>query len=387
MNNRTAMKNNHTSSTTSTDERICRIALTLCPGIGLTTAKRLIEAAGSAVQVFARRNELAQLLPDLNASASIRNALDTPGVFQRAEQEMDFATRNGIDCLTPDDVRFPHRLNTCNDAPLYLFFKGQADLNSLRVVSLVGTRHATEYGKQFCSNFVHRLSDLCPDLLVVSGLAYGIDVAAHRAALEHHVPTVAVLAHGLDRIYPYVHRKTAADMLHEGGLLTEFLTGTEPERYNFISRNRIVAGMADAVVVVESGIKGGSLITAALANDYNRECFAVPGRVSDEQSAGCNRLIRDNKAALVQDAEDFVQAMGWSTVAAGQKPVQRQLFQELTAEETLVTQLLARHGDLSINTLTVESSIPVARLSALLFEMEMKGLVKALAGNVYHLLG
>ena len=185
MNNRTAMKNNHTSSTTSTDERICRIALTLCPGIGLTTAKRLIEAAGSAVQVFARRNELAQLLPDLNASASIRNALDTPGVFQRAEQEMDFATRNGIDCLTPDDVRFPHRLNTCNDAPLYLFFKGQADLNSLRVVSLVGTRHATEYGKQFCSNFVHRLSDLCPDLLVVSGLAYGIDVAAHRAALEH----------------------------------------------------------------------------------------------------------------------------------------------------------------------------------------------------------
>lgn len=370
---------------TYTDERICRIALTLCPGIGLTTARRLIEAAGNATQVFARRNELTRLLPDMHEA--VQKALDTPGIFERAEQEMAFAEKNGIDCLTSDDRRYPTRLLSCEDAPLYLFYKGQANLNSLRIVSLVGTRHATEYGKQFCHDFVRDLSSLCPDLLVVSGLAYGIDVAAHRAALAHHVPTVAVLAHGLDRIYPYVHRKTAADMLHEGGLLTEFLTGTEPERYNFISRNRIVAGMSDAVVVVESGTKGGSLITADLANGYNRECFAVPGRTSDEQSAGCNRLIRDNKAALVQNAEEFVQAMGWSVVSAGQKPVQRQLFQELTEEESLITQLLARHGDLSINTLTVESNIPIQRLSALLFEMEMKGLIKALAGNLYHLLG
>lgn len=371
---------------THTDERICRIALTLCPGIGLLTAQRLIQAAGNAAQVFARRHELSQLLPNLQAS--VLQALNTPGIFERAEQEMTFAEKNGIDCLTPQDDRYPTRLLQCDDAPLYLFFKGKARLNSLRVVSLVGTRHATDYGKQFCHDFVRDLSALCPDLLVVSGLAYGIDIAAHRAALAHQVPTVAVLAHGLDRIYPYVHRKTAADMLQEGGLLTEFLTGTEPERYNFISRNRIVAGMTDAVIVVESGLKGGSLITADLANGYHRDCFAVPGRVNDAQSGGCNRLIRDNKAALVQNAEDFVQAMGWSvSPAAGQPPIQRNLFQELTEEEALVSRLLASHGDLHINTLTAESHIPVPRLSALLFEMEMKGIIKAQAGNMYHLLG
>lgn len=367
------------------DERLCCIALTLCEGIGTLTAQRLVKVAGSAADVFARRNELNQLCPDIQPN--VLKALDTPGTFDRAERELAFAEKHGIDCLTPNDVHYPARLRQCEDAPLFLFSKGNADLNSLRVVSIVGTRHATEYGRQFCNEFIRDIAAVCPDLLVVSGLAYGIDIAAHRAALAEQLPTVAVLAHGLDRIYPSAHRKTATEMLARGGLLTEFLTGTEPERYNFISRNRIVAGMADAVIVVESGAKGGSLITADLGNGYNRECFAVPGRVNDEQSEGCNSLIRDNKAALIENAEDFVNAMGWNTTAAKPAPIQRTLFQELTEEENRIVQLLAQHGDLQINALTVESNLPISQLSGVLFELEMKGIIKAQAGNVYHLLG
>lgn len=367
------------------DERLCSIALTLCDGIGTQTAQKLVRTAGSAAQVFARRNELTQLSADIQPG--ILKALDTPNIFDRAKRELDFADKHGIDCLTTNDERYPARLRQCEDAPLFLFFKGKADLNGLRVVSIVGTRRATDYGRQFCNNFVRDLSAFCPDLLVVSGLAYGIDIAAHRAALAAQVPTVAVLAHGLDRIYPPTHRKTATDMLAQGGLLTEFLTGTEPERYNFVSRNRIVAGMADAIVVVESGGKGGSLITADLGNGYNRECFAVPGRVDDEQSKGCNDLIRDNKAMLVQNAEDFVKAMGWNTATTKPAAIQRSLFQELTEEEERIVQLLGQYGDLQINALTVESNIPISRLSGVLFELEMKGIIKAQAGNVYHLLG
>ena len=253
---------------------------------------------------------------------------------------------------------------------------------------MVGTRRATDYGKQFCAGFLRDLAALCPDVLVVSGLAYGIDIHAHRAALANNLPTVAVLAHGLDRIYPHLHRKTAIDMLAQGGLLTEFLSETNPDRHNFVSRNRIVAGMSDATIVVESAAKGGSLITAELAEGYHRDCFAVPGRVTDESSIGCNRLIRDNKAALIQDAEEFVQVMGWG--AAGQparrEGIQRNLFPELTEEEELVVRILMRQGDLHINALVVEADIPVNRMSALLFELEMKGVVKAMVGGVYHLL-
>ena len=369
-----------------TDERICSIALTLCTGIGALTAHRLVQAIGSAADVFARRKELIQLCPDIQPAAL--KALDTPGIFARAEQELAFADKHGIACLTLCDERYPTRLRECEDAPLFLFYSGTGNLNSLRVVSMVGTRRATDYGRQWCEDFVRDLSARCPDLLVVSGLAYGIDIASHRAALAHGVPTVAVLAHGLDRIYPALHRKTATDMLAQGGLLTEFLTGTEPERYNFLSRNRIVAGMADAIIVVESGRKGGSLITATLAEGYHRDCFAVPGRATDEHSAGCNRLIRDNKAALVQNAEDFVQAMNWSTAQMTSTPVQRNLFQELTDEESRIVQLLGRQGDQDVNnTLVVASGIPFSRLSALLFEMELKGIIKAQTGNVYHLLG
>lgn len=368
------------------DEQICSIALTLCPGIGRIGAKRLLDGVGSAVEVFRLRTELPALLPGVHPS--VADSLDCPAAFLRAEREMEFVEKNRLSCLTLKDEAYPSRLRGCEDAPPVLFFKGETDFNRLHVINMVGTRRATDYGKQFCADFLHDLSALCPDVLVVSGLAYGIDIHAHRAALANHLSTVAVLAHGLDRIYPYVHRKTAIDMLPNGGLLTEFLTETTPERHNFISRNRIVAGMCDATIVVESAAKGGSLITAELAEGYHRDCFAVPGRATDAASIGCNQLIRDNKAALIQNAADFVQAMGWADTLQPDKPaaVQRTLFPELTEEETCVVQILSRMGDLHINTLVVEADIPVNRMSALLFELEMKGVVKAMVGGVYRLL-
>ena len=370
----------------NTDERICSIALTLCPGIGHIGAKRLVDTVGSAAEVFRLRAELPERYPDI-FHASVVTALDNPSAFLQAEKELEWAEKNRVECLTLADERYPSRLRECEDAPVVLYFKGNADLNRLRVVSMVGTRRATDYGKQFCADFLRDLSELCSDVLVVSGLAYGIDVHAHREALSNGLSTVGVLAHGLDRIYPAVHRKTAVDMLAEGGLLTEFPTGTNPDRHNFVSRNRIVAGMSDAVIVVESATKGGSLITAELAEGYHRDCFAVPGRATDEYSRGCNQLIRDNRAALINDASDFVKAMNWGRSEESRKTaaVQRTLFPELTEEEARVVKILSR-DDLHINTLVVEANIPVNRMSAILFELEMKGVVKALVGGVYHLL-
>lgn len=371
----------------SSDERICSMALTLCPGIGHILAKQLVETVGSAVEVFHLRKELGERFPG-QISQRVITALSDASVFQRAEKEMAFAEKHRIECLLMTDERYPTRLRECEDAPLMLFFRGNTDLNRLRVISMVGTRRATEYGKNFCASFLHDLSSLCPDLLIVSGLAYGIDVHAHRAALANGLSTVAILAHGLDRIYPSAHRKTAIDMLERGGLLTEYLSGTEPERFNFVSRNRIVAGISDAVIVVESPKKGGSLITAGLAESYHRDCFAVPGRITDEFSCGCNRLIRDNKAALISNASDFVKAMNWGRDTPREQPqegIQCNSFPELTEEETRIVKILGR-GDLHINTLVVESNIPINRMSAILFELEMKGVIKTLVGGMYHLL-
>ena len=366
------------------DEKTCAIALTLCEGIGHINAKRLIDEMGCATAVFENRLHLRELIPDI--SQRLVDMLDCPDALKRAEKELAYVEKNHIACLTIKDEDYPSRLRECEDAPLVLYFKGNANMNSIHVVSMVGTRMATPYGKQFCDDFIRDLASLCPDVIIVSGLAYGIDIHSHRAALANHLPTIGVLAHGLDRIYPYHHRQTATEMLSNGGLLTEYLSGTNPDAYNFVSRNRIVAGMADATIVVESALKGGSLITASLANTYNRDCFAVPGRINDEKSKGCNHLIRDNKASLITNAEDFVNAMGWHTSSAKTEAIQRNLFVDLTDEETLVVNLLQQRGDLHINTLTVEANMPIHKLTSLLFNLEMKGVVKALVGGVFHLL-
>lgn len=371
--------------TPTEEEQIYSIALTLVPGIGHIGAKRLVDGMGSATDVFRLRKEIPECLPEV--SQRVVDGLDCPQAITRAEQEYEFLQKNRISCFTYHDEAYPSRLRECDDAPIVLFFKGNTDLNALRVINMVGTRHATDYGTQICASFLRDLKSLCPDVLVVSGLAYGIDIHAHREALANDFSTVGVLAHGLDRIYPPVHRKTAVDMLEKGGLLTEFLTGTNPDRHNFVSRNRIVAGMCDATIVVESAQKGGSLITAELAESYHRDCFAFPGRISDEYSKGCNQLIRDNRASLLSSAEDFVAAIGWHTSTPSEKVVvQRSLFLDLSDEEQKVVAILEKQGNQQINTLVVETDIPVHKMNAILFELEMKGVVRVLAGGMYQLL-
>ena len=368
------------------DEQIYTLALTRIPGLGLMGAYNLVRTLGSASAIFQHRKELKELLPEV--SDKLIKALDCPEAFHRAEEELKYAEKNQIQCITLNDAAYPSRLKECEDAPLALFYRGNAPLNALKVISMVGTRHATTYGEGLCQSFIRELKELRPDVLIVSGLAYGIDICAHRAALQHGFATIGVLAHGLDRIYPTAHRKTAIDMMNHGGLLTEFMSGTNPDRQNFVKRNRIVAGMSDATIVVESAIKGGALITAELAESYHRDCFAFPGRTTDIYSAGCNEIIRNNRASLLSSAEDFVNAMGWNLTNNKTKDViQRELFPELSEEEKKIVQVLHRNPDgIQINTLIVETNIPINRISAILFELEMKGVVRALAGGVYRLL-
>lgn len=370
---------------TDDEELIALIALCKIPGIGSVGAKNLMNIMGSAVSIFRDRKELTTLIP--GASERLVAALNCPEAFSRAEKELLFAQNNHIDCMSINSPEYPSRLRECDDAPILLYFKGQTDLNASKVINLVGTRNATEYGKQICTRFLKDLKELCPEILIVSGLAYGIDIHAHRNALDNEFDTVGVLAHGLDRIYPSVHRNTAIEMLKHGGLLTEYMSETNPDRSNFIRRNRIIAGMSDATIVVESAAKGGGLITADIAESYHRDCFAFPGRVDDEFSQGCNNLIKLNKAALIQTAEDFIKAMCWDAESQTKsKPVQRQLFPDLTDEEQMIVNLLQEEGDQQINTLVVKTNIPVNRINALLFELEMKGVIKVLAGGMYQLL-
>jgi DNA processing protein len=367
------------------DEQIYTLALTRIPGLGQIGALNLLRSMGSATAIFQHRKELMDLIPEV--SEKLIQTLDCPEAFRRAEQELKFAEKNQIQCITLNDASYPSRLKECEDAPLALFYRGNTSLNARRVISIVGTRHATAYGEDLCASFVRDLKDLCPDIQIISGLAYGIDIHAHRAALQHGFPTIGVLAHGLDRIYPAAHRKTAIAMMDNGGLLTEFMSETNPDRQNFVKRNRIVAGMSDATIVVESAAKGGALITAELSESYHRDCFAFPGRTTDIYSAGCNELIKNNRASLILSAKDFVQAMGWETNISPKTAIQRELFPELTEEEKKVAQALQRNPDgLQINVLVVETDIPIQRISALLFELEMKGVVRALAGGVYRLL-
>lgn len=368
------------------DEQIYTLALTRIPGLGLMGACSLMRTLGSASAIFQNRKDLKELVPEV--SNKLVKALDCPEAFKRAEQELQFAEKNQIQCITLNDPAYPSRLRECEDAPLALFYRGNASLNALRIVSMVGTRHATAYGEEVCQSFVSDLANLCPDVLIVSGLAYGIDIQAHKAALQHGFSTIGVLAHGLDRIYPAAHRKTAVSMMDQGGLLTEFMSGTNPDRQNFVKRNRIVAGMSDATIVIESAAKGGALITAELAESYHRDCFAFPGRTTDTYSKGCNELIRNNRASLILSAEDFVDAMGWNMAPnQARKTVQRELFPELNEEEKKIICLLEPHPEgIQINLLVVEANIPINQMSALLFELEMKGVVRALAGGLYKLI-
>lgn len=370
-------------------ETLYMMALTQMTSLSLTNLHLLIQELGSAVTIYENRNDLRQVLP----SAS-KKTLDGMGHFDtylaRAEQELEFCRKGRIQCLGLNDEGYPQRLRDCNDAPILLYYRGTANLNTQHIVSMVGTRQITAYGKDLCRSFVRDMKRLCPDALVVSGLAYGVDVQCHRAALDEGLETVGVLAHGLDQIYPRHHRETAKQMVAQGGLLTEYMSATPIDKRNFVQRNRIVAGMADAVVVVESATKGGSLITADIALSYDRQVWAFPGRVFDTYSSGCNRLIFSNAATLLTGAEDFCVAMGWTDDVQHRKQlaegVQQELFaDDFTAEEQRVLQALARDDSKQINVLAVETNIPIGDLSSLLFSLEMKGAVQMLVGGKYKL--
>ncbi len=364
------------------------IALTRVNYFNLAGLAQLYRKLGSATEVIAHRNNLKEVLPD--ASPRLLEAMHNIEQHLRvADAEMEYNTRNNIKTLCLADNDYPQRLKNCADAPLVLFFKGNTDLNRARVINVVGTRHCTAYGQDVIRKFVTELKKLSPEVLIVSGLAYGVDINAHRQALANDLDTVAVLAHGLDNLYPARHKQTADEMIKHGGLLTEFLTNTNADKLNFVRRNRIVAGMSDACVLVESAAHGGGLITTAIARDYSREVFAFPGAVGAPFSEGCNNLIRDHKAQLITSAADFIQALGWETdfkrVQATRQGIERQLFPELSAEEQTVIEALQSLNDQPISQLSLSANIPISRLTVVLFQLEMKGMLKLLAGGCYHL--
>lgn len=355
----------------------------------LAEARYLYETVGSATDIVEHRHDIADLVPD--AAPRVAEALrGIDSWIEQAKAEWQYTTQYNIQVLTLHDDDYPNRLRECDDAPLVLFYKGNADLNARRVVCIVGTRRCTVYGQDMIRRFMADLRHHCPEVLIVSGLAYGVDICAHNEALVCGYPTVGVLAHGLDDLYPARHRQVAQRMVGQGGLLTEFTTHTNADKMNFVRRNRIVAGMADACILVESAAHGGGMITAELAREYNREVFAFPGRVGDCYSEGCNNLISQNVAALLTGAEGFLKAMGWETDAklakAQKQGIPRQLFPDLSDEEQNVVNVLQAQNDLQINMLSVQSNVPIGQLTAILFQLEMKGVVRTLAGGMYHLL-
>lgn len=371
-------------------ETLYAVALTRINYFNVATSLQLYRKLGSATNIMEHRHDIRAVLPD--ATPRLVKALkDISDAMRRAEKELEFDESHRIKPLVFNDDDYPQRLRECEDAPLVVYYRGTADLNKQRIISVVGTRHCTVYGQEIISKFISQLKELCPDVLVVSGLAYGVDIQAHRNALKNGFETVGVLAHGLDYLYPTAHRDTATEMLKQGGLLTEFMTSTNADKINFVRRNRIIAGTADATIVVESAAHGGGLITADIANSYGREVFAFPGNIGMPYSEGCNNLIRDNKAALITSAEDFVKTMGWEQDAklkkAREKGIERQMFPELTDDETRIVNTLQHTNDLQANIISVKCGLPISTVASTLFNLELKGIVRLYAGGVYHLIG
>jgi DNA processing protein len=363
-----------------TDQLLYKIALTLLPGIGDVMGKKLVTYCGGPEAVFRDKKRQLEKIPGLGPT--LIHSILNHDVFARAEEEIAHIEKHGIIPLFYLDKAYPKRLQHCADSPLMLYYKGNADLNAPFVVGVVGTRNATEYGRQMCDHLVEGLRN--HQMLIVSGLAYGIDTAAHRAAVKHALPTVGVLGHGLDRIYPYANKSLSEKMLLNGGLLTEFMVGTIPDRENFPRRNRIVAGMVDALVVVESGLKGGALITADIALSYNRDVFAFPGRVNDPFSEGCNHLIRTNKAALIRNAEDLLYSMGWDNNVKIQA-AQTRLFRDFSQDEQLLLDCFNGEKECGIDDIMLRSKFPASRLAGLLLGLEFDGVVTALPGKRYRI--
>jgi DNA processing protein len=357
------------------------LALQKVEGVGDIMAKKLLNHFESASAIFkAKTSQLAAI--DGVGKVLLHN-LKNKTVFGQAEEELRYIQNNNIKVSFFKDDEYPDRLKHCIDSPILLFSAGNISLKQNRIISIVGTRQITGYGMDFCKQFIADLAPLNP--IIVSGYAYGVDIVAHQAAMENNLQTIGVLAHGLNQIYPKTHKKYMSKIEQNGGFMTDFWSSSNPDRENFIKRNRIVAGISEATIVIESADKGGSLITANMANDYNRDVFAVPGRASDKYSQGCNNLIKTQRAHLLTSAADLVYILNWD-LEKKEKPVQKQLFVTLEPEEQLIFDFLQKNGKTQMDVIALQCDLPIFKLSSLLLTMELKGVVRPLPGKLFEII-
>lgn len=387
------------------DETRCALALSRMGYHNIAALRELYNVWGSMADIVKQHAHPEQLAPNMPERLLAAFA-HTDEHLKRADEEMRFAQDNNISIITLADEAYPQRLKECDDAPLALFFKGNANLNAKHCISIVGTRKATPYAADCIAQITARLKQLCPDILIVSGLAYGVDIMAHRQAIDHALPTVAVLAHGLDTLYPSRHRKEATLMMENGGLLTEYFSQSKIDKRNFLQRNRIVAGMSAATLLVESAEHGGGLVTCRLAQSYQRDVFAIPGNINNPYSVGCNRLIRDNVAGLVTSAEDILKALLWEEdiLEMSSRDASSRYSSSISSSENSVSgvgttsastakvpngaqavlDVLTKENDLHIDIIATRAGLPVNKVLALLFQLEMSGMVSSLSGSRYH---
>ena len=346
--------------------------------VGDIVAKKLLNHFEKASDVFSAK---ANILTSIDGIGSIlvKNLKDK-SIFQKAEAELKFIQDNHIDVHFYKHNSYPDKLKHCFDAPILLFSTGNINLKQTKIISIVGTRQVTSHGAEFCRNLIAEIAPLNP--IIVSGFAYGVDIVAHQAAMEHNLQTIGVLAHGLNQIYPASHKKYCKKMEENGGFMTEFWSNSNPDKENFVKRNRIVAGMTEATIVIESAERGGSLITASLANDYNRDVFAVPGRITDKYSLGCNNLIKTQKANLLTSAADLIYMLNWD-IKESKKGVQKQLFVDLLPDEQKVYDYLLQNGTEEMDVIALECQFPIYLLSGMLLNMELKGVIRPLQGKKF----
>ncbi len=361
-----------------TEQKLYEIALTLIPYIGVVNGKKLVAYCGGAEAVFCENKNALRQISGIHEN--IIKGIDSKEVMTRAEEEMMFIEKNGIKPLFYLDKDYPKRLQHCHDSPMMLYYKGNADLNAEKTVGIVGTRNITDYGRYVVEKLIE---DLATDnVMIISGLAYGVDAAAHRAALKYDLATVGVLGHGMQTIYPAENRKLSTNMIEKGGILTEFVSGTQPDRENFPKRNRIVAGMVDCLVVIESALKGGAMITAEIANSYDREVFAMPGRVGDIYSEGCNQLIKTNKANLLVNAADIRYVMRWD-VDTKVVAKQMRLFRDFSEDEKKVMDVFAENNVVHIDDIIIGTDLSPSKIASILLSLEFDGVLTALPGKRY----
>jgi DNA processing protein len=360
-------------------ELLHTLALLKIEGVGDIVAKKLINHCGSAENVLQAKSRQLQSIDGVG-EILIRNLKDKT-VFDRAEKELQYIQSENCNVLYYQDANYPDRLKHCIDGPVLLFASGNMDFENRKMISIVGTRQITSYGMDFCKKLIEDLAIFNP--IIVSGFAYGVDIVAHQAAMDNGLQTIGVLAHGLNQIYPKTHKKYVAKMEDNGGFLTEFWSNSNPDKENFVRRNRIVAGMSEATVVIESAEKGGSLITAMIANDYNRDVFAVPGRISDKFSQGCNHLIKTQRANLMTSAADLVYILNWELETKTTKPVQKQLFVSLDGDEKKIYDYLQQNGKQILDIVALECDFPIFRISSILLNMELKGVIRPLPGKLF----